>query len=346
VQADLVSAWRLSTPPNAPNRFVLNIQTEQRFAVADAIRNAGLGDSTVAPMVRGRLIAINGKAINLADFDSDRAQRLLDREFNLTYAKTIPAHNQLVAGRPLDPAAMQVSVESGIAQTLGLSLNDRLVFEIAGESVEVVVVNLRVLRWDSMQVNFFMILTPAALRDAPQSWITSVHVPSASQGMPTVDLTKILLSSFPNLTVFDLSALVSQLQRILSQVINAVQMLFGFALVSGVLVLWAALLSTRDSRLREAAVFRALGASRRQLAVAQTIELVLVGGVAGLLASAAALVIGGVLAERVFSLALEFRWSMLLLGTVIGASISLLAGWVALRPVLRTPAWRTLREAT
>jgi putative ABC transport system permease protein len=346
VQADLVSAWRLSTPPNAPNRFVLNIQTEQRFAVADAIRNAGLGDSTVAPMVRGRLIAINGKAINLADFDSDRAQRLLDREFNLTYAKTIPAHNQLVAGRPLDPAAMQVSVESGIAQTLGLSLNDRLVFEIAGESVEVVVVNLRVLRWDSMQVNFFMILTPAALRDAPQSWITSVHVPSASQGMPTVDLTKILLSSFPNLTVFDLSALVSQLQRILSQVINAVQMLFGFALVSGVLVLWAALLSTRDSRLREAAVFRALGASRRQLAVAQTIELVLVGGVAGLLASGAALVIGGVLAERVFSLALEFRWSMLLLGTVIGASISLLAGWVALRPVLRTPAWRTLREAT
>ena len=93
-------------------------------------------------------------------------------------------------------------------------------------------------------------------------------------------------------------------------------------------------------------MFRALGASRRQLAVAQTIELVLVGGVAGLLASGAALVIGGVLAERVFSLALEFRWSMLLLGTVIGASISLLAGWVALRPVLRTPAWRTLREAT
>jgi putative ABC transport system permease protein len=146
--------------------------------------------------------------------------------------------------------------------------------------------------------------------------------------------------------VFDLSALVSQLQRILSQVINAVQMLFGFALVSGVLVLWAALLSTRDSRLREAAVFRALGASRRQLAVAQTIELALVGGVAGLLASGAALVIGGVLAERVFSLALELRWSMLLLGTGIGASISLLAGWVALRPVLRTPAWRTLREAT
>jgi len=93
-------------------------------------------------------------------------------------------------------------------------------------------------------------------------------------------------------------------------------------------------------------VFRALGASRRQLAVAQTIELALVGGVAGLLASGAALVIGGVLAERVFSLALELRWSMLLLGTGIGASISLLAGWVALRPVLRTPAWRTLREAT
>jgi len=346
VQADLVNAWRLSTPPNAPNRFVLNIQTEQRHAVVDAIRNAGLGDPTIAPMVRGRLIAINDKVINLADFDSDRAQRLLDREFNLTYAKSIPAHNQLVAGRPLDPVAMQVSVESGIAQTLGLSLGDRLVFEIAGESVEVVVQNLRALRWDSMQVNFFMILTPAALRDAPQSWITSVHIPGAASGGPVVDLTKVLLPRFPNLTVFDLSALVGQLQRILSQVINAVQMLFGFALLSGILVLWAALLSTRDSRLREAAVFRALGASRGQLALAQTIELALVGGVAGLLASGAALVIGSVLAERVFSLGLEFRWSMLVLGAGFGASISLLAGWLALRPVLRTPAWRTLREIT
>jgi putative ABC transport system permease protein len=195
-----------------------------------------------------------------------------------------------------------------------------------------------------MQVNFFMILTPAALQDAPQSWITSVYIPNDAQGLPTIDLNRTLLPTFPNLTVFDLSALTDQLQRILSQVITAVQMLFGFALASGVLVLWSALLATRDARLREAAVFRALGASKRQISLAQAIELVLVGGVAGVLAAAAALGIGAALAERVFSLSLEVRWEALGLGAALGAGISLLAGWIALRPVLRTPAWRTLRE--
>lgn len=189
-----------------------------------------------------------------------------------------------------------------------------------------------------------MILTPATLQDAPQSWITSVYLPSDARGLPVVDLTRRLLSQFPNLTVFDLSALVNQLQRILSQVITAVQMLFGFALASGVLVLWAALLSTRDARMREAAVCRALGASRQQLAYAQALELMLVGAVAGLLAAAASLAIGHVLAERIFSLSLDVRWSVLLIGAAVGAGISLLAGWVALRQVLRTPAWRTLRE--
>ncbi len=346
VQADLVKAWKLSTPPDAPNRFVLNIQSDQRFGVADTIRESGLGSPVIFPMIRGRLVAINDEAIDLSKYESDRAQRLLDREFNLTYSDTIPAYNRLVSGTPMDPDLKQVSVELGIAQTLGIRLNDRLTFDIAGEPVEAMVQNFRALRWDSMQVNFFMILTPAALADAPQSWITSVHVPADDQGMPKVDLTKQLLSQFPGLTVFDLSALVNQLQRILSQVISAVQLLFGFALVSGVLVLWAALLSTKDSRLREAAVFRALGASRRQLAVAQAIELILVGAVAGFLASAAALAIGHVLAEQIFSLSLDVRWSVLLMGSLVGASVSLVAGWFALRSVLQAPAWRTLRDAS
>ncbi len=344
VQADLVNAWKLSTPADAPNRFVLNIQSDQRFAVAESITTAGLAQPNVYPMIRGRLTAVNGRSVQISDFEDDRAQRLVDREFNLTYSTSIPEHNRIVAGQPMDPDLLQVSAEVGIAKTLGISIGDRLTFEVAGEPTEVRVQNLRALRWDSMEVNFFMIMTPAALQDAPQSWITAVHVPSTPTGLPAVDLTSRLLSVFPNLTVFDLSALVNQLQRILSQVITAVQMLFGFALISGVLVLWAALLSTRDARIREAAVLRALGASSRQLALAQALELLIVGGVSGFLAAAASMSIGSVLAEQVFSLSLEPRWSVLAIGTSVGAGISLLAGWVALRPVLKIPAWRTLRE--
>lgn len=346
VQADLVAAWKLSTPPDAPNRFVLNIQSDQRFGVAQSIRDAGLQAPKLYPMVRGRLIEINGRSVQIADYEDDRAQRLVDREFNLTYAKNIPEHNRVIAGAPMDSDLAQVSVESGIAKTLGISLGDQLVFDVGGERVGVKVQNMRALRWDSMEVNFFMILTPAALQNAPQSWITSVHVPATASGLPTVDLTKRLLSVYANLTVFDLSALVNQLQRILSQVITAVQMLFGFALVSGILVLWAALLSTRDARVREAAIFRALGAGSRQLAVAQSLELILLGAVAGLLASGASLAIGHVLAERVFALSLDVRWPLLLVGAGIGAAISWLAGLIALKPVLKTPAWRTLQQVS
>jgi len=344
VQADLVKAWRMSTPADAPNRFVLNIQTDQRHAVADSIIATGLATPQLYPMVRGRLIAVNGNAVDVSDYSDDRARRLVDREFNLTYSDNIPSHNRLLAGEPLDPSLMQVSAEEGIMKTLGLRLGDRLVFEVAGEPVAVTLSSVRALRWDSMEVNFFMILSTAALQNAPQSWITSVYVPEGPDGLPVVDLTSKLISAFSNLTVFDLSALIRQLQRILNQVIFAIQMLFGFALVSGVLVLWAALLSTRDARLREAAVLRALGAGRRQLVMAQAFELLLVGGVAGLLAAGASLMIGHVLAEQIFSLALGIRWPVLLLGAATGAAISLAAGWAALWPVLRSPAWQTLRQ--
>jgi putative ABC transport system permease protein len=231
-------------------------------------------------------------------------------------------------------------MESGIMKTLGLSLGDRVTFEVAGEPVTVAAVGVRKVSWDSMRVNFFMVLSTHALGDRPQSWITSFHLPEAKSAT-----TAALVSRFPNVTVFDMSAIVRQVQGILEHVVRAVQFLFVFTLAAGVVVLYAALASSRDERIREAALMRALGASRRQLQRAQMLELGVTGGLAGLLAAFGAIAVGAVLASQVFQFDFVPRWSTVPLAMLAGAALAMVAGWFSLRSVVDSPPLASLREA-
>jgi putative ABC transport system permease protein len=190
-----------------------------------------------------------------------------------------------------------------------------------------------------MKVNFFMILSPAALERSPRTMITAYH-----QGADGVPLDGALVREFPNLTVFDTGNLVRQVQGVLDQVVLAVQFLFVLTLAAGVVVLYTALAASRDERVREAGLMRALGASRAQLSRAQVWELGLSGGLAGLLASAGAIAIGAVLARQVFQFDLDPRWGSLGWGTAAGALLAIVAGWLSLRGVLRAPPLATLRE--
>jgi putative ABC transport system permease protein len=124
LRTDLVASWRRTTPPDASNRFVINVMPEQADAFQKALREAGVRKYDWYPMIRGRLVAVNGRAVTPDDFTEDRAKRLVDREFNLSNASTRPAHNEVVAGRWTDGEAGAVSVEEGIAKTLNLKLGD------------------------------------------------------------------------------------------------------------------------------------------------------------------------------------------------------------------------------
>ena len=339
-RGDLLDSWQRASPPDAPNRFLINIQPDQREAVSDMLRSLGIRQAELLPMVRGRLIEINGKPVDVSQFDSDRARRLVDREFNLSYLSTIQQHNRTVAGRWLDPSAPEASIEIGIMQTLGLSMGDRLTFDIAGEPVEVTTVGARKVAWDSMQVNFFLIMSPSALGDRPQTWITSFYLPESRLAASNE-----LVARFPNLTVFDTSSIVQQVQAILEHVVRAVQFLFLFTLAAGVMVLYAALASSRDDRVREAGLMRALGASRAQLHRAQLFELAITGALAGLLAALGAMAIGAVLAHQVFQFDFTPRWSTLPIAIAAGTALSVIAGWFSLRSVVDSPPLATLRSA-
>ncbi|WLI88063.1 FtsX-like permease family protein [Massilia sp. R2A-15] len=340
VRGDLMSAWRSSTPADAPNRFVINIMPDQKEAVEQRLGAARVRDVVLYPMIRGRLTAINGNAIDAANYD-ENARRQVDRELNLSTMKDMQPTNQLVAGKWYSdtPGVAEASVEQGIAKSLHLKLGDVMRFDVAGQMVEARVTSLRKLEWGSMRANFFVIINPRAMAAMPQTFMTAFRLPPADSA-----LTNALTREFPNLTVIDVSGIIGQLQEVLDQVVTAVEFLFLFTLASGVLVLYAALMGSQDERTREAGLLRALGATRRQLSQAQWIEFSLVGGLAGVLAASGAAALGWALATYQFKFAWSFSPVVWLAGLAVGVACAIAGGWLGLRNVLKQPPLQTLRE--
>ena len=345
LRTDLVASWREATPPDAPNRFVINVQADQASAFQAALRGAGITQFDWFPMIRGRLVAINGRTLDTDEMTDDRARRLVEREFNLSHTSALPAHNVLTSGRWVPEEAGGLSVESGLAETFGLKLGDTMSFDIAGQPVEARVTSLRKVDWASMRVNFFVLFPNAALDNMPITYIAAFKAPTAGGPQAAIEFDNALIRQFPNLTNINVSASIAQIQGVLEQVIGAVEFLFVFTLAAGLVVLFAAVTATRESRSREFAVMRALGASGQLLAQVQRAELLGVGALAGGLASVAAVAVGWLLASQV----LGFSWQpspwVPLIGSVVGAGLSLAAGWWGLRDVLRRPVITMLRQA-
>ena len=339
LRTDLVSSWRQATPADAPDRFVINLQPEQAGAYRALLAGAGVKGDDWYPMIRGRLVSLNGQPVDPARFTDPRASRLAEREFNLSHSAQVPAHNEVVAGHWTADEADALSVEEGLATRLGLKLGDRLRFDVAGQVVQGRITSLRKVDWGSMRVNFFVLFPRSRMDGVPLSYISAFRAPAA------VGFDARLSREFPNITVIDVSASIAQVQRVLDQIIRAVEFLFAFTLVAGLVVLFAAISATREERAREFAIMRALGAGARLLGQVQRAELLGVGALAGLLAAVAAVSVGWLLARYAF----EFNWSpspwVLLAGPAAGALLALAAGWWGLRDVLRSPVLATLRRA-
>jgi putative ABC transport system permease protein len=339
LRTDLISSWRKATPPDAPNRFVINIMPEQGADFVKNIEAQGVKKYDYFPMIRGRLVAINGKATTPEDFTDDRAKRLVDREFNLSHAAKQPEHNVVTAGKWLEEEKDAISVEEGIAKDLGLKMGDALTFDIGGIQVSSKITSLRKVDWGSMRANFFVMYPLSQMPDVPATYMSAFKAPEV-KGFDNA-----LVRQFPNVTNVDMSLTINQVQRVLDQVIRAVEFLFGFTLLAGLVVLFAAVTATREERTREFAILRAVGARAQLLRQVQRAELAGVGMLAGVLASIVAVAVGWALAKYVF----EFTWNaafwVVPVSGVLGALLALTAGWWGLREVLNTPVMNTLRRA-
>ncbi len=340
LRTDLIASWQQATPADAPNRFVLNILPEQAQDFRAHLARAGVTQLDWYPMFRGRLVAINGRAVQEGDYADERARGLVEREFNLSHAAEPPPYNAIIGGHWTPDEAGAVSVEEGIAKTLGLRLGDRLSFDMGGVVSEARITSLRHVDWSSMHANFFVMYPVASMPDVAITYLAAYRAPSLA------GFDNALVRDFPNITNVDMSATLAQVQGVLGQVIRAVEFLFAFTLAAGLVVLFAAVTATREERAREFAIMRAVGARASLLRQVQRAELLGVGLLAGLLASLVAVAVGWLLARWVFDFAWTIRPWVPLAGSAAGALLAWLAGWWGLRSVLARPVVETLRRAS
>jgi putative ABC transport system permease protein len=343
VRTDLVGRWQEALPADAPNRFLINVQPDQVEPVLAQLGEAGI-DAELYPMVRGRLVARNGQVESADTYANrgERAQRLAEREFNLSWADQLrTVDNTVSAGRFWDAGhrgETLLSVEEGLAATLGWRIGDRIGFDIAGTRLEGRISNLRRVDWEGFRPNFFVLVSPGALDAFAASHIGAVHVPPEQAAV-----TDRLVHDFPNLSVIDIDSVLEQVRNTADQVAAAVEYVFYFTLLAGVLVLLAAVSASQDERLLEGGVMRAFGAGRRQLRLAHLSEFVTIGLLAGLTAAAAATVISGLIASQVFDLPWRPDWRLAVIGALLGVLAVAVAGLWATRRVVTAPPSVTLR---
>jgi putative ABC transport system permease protein len=327
VRSDLLERVQGRLPADTPNRFAINIQPQQVEPFKAALVERGLTGIDLYPMVRARLVGLNDQAFTESNFSADRARRLAEREFNLSWQATERKDNPVVAGKwwAADDKTPQFSIEEGIAKTLGLKLGDTLTYDVAGTRFTAKVTSIRKLQWDTFRPNFFVVANPGVLESFPASFITSFKLPAGQERVVNQ-----LVAQYPNVSVIDLTAIMNQVRSVSDQVSRAVEFVFLFALASGILVLYAAIVATQDERAYEGAVMRTLGAAKRQLLNMQAAEFAAIGILAGLVASIGAYGLGAALSEQ--------------LGLGAGAIGITIAGLLGTYRTVNTPPLASIRS--
>ena len=341
VRTELMSAWQAELPVDAPNHFVINIQAAERTVVTEILARHGISSPRYTPLVRARISHVNGTPINEYQAKNERAADELRDDLNLTWAATMNPNNELIEGQWWQEGNTlpQVSIDERILEEIGLGLGDRLTYAIAGESVTVTITSARRINWDTFSPNFFMVVSPDALEEMPQSFVTSFHV-EPHQRAATLDLSRALES----VSVIDIGAVLDQVRRAMARAALAVQYVFLFTFAAGITVLLAAIQSTRDERLYESALLRTLGASRGVILQGVAAEFTALGLLAGTLGAFGAGLIGYFVAAELFELDYVPGPTLWLTGLVVGGVVVGVSGTLATRSVVNEPPVSTLRR--
>jgi putative ABC transport system permease protein len=342
VRNDLLDGWQQSLPLDAPNHFMINVQSDQVDGIEQFFQQQGVKQPTLHAMVRARLTSINGRKVSSDDYAGERAKHMITREFNLSPASQPQVDNIIVAGswwQQNDQGKPLMSLEAKLADTLAIKMNDRVSFDINGSEREFTISSLRQVDWQTFNINFFTVVPPGVLDDATASWVTSLYLKPEQKSLIAP-----LVKRYPNVTVIDVEAIMSRVRNIMDRVTLAVEFIFMFSLLAGLAVLYAAIQSSQDERRHESAVLRTLGARRSVLLRGLFAEFITLGALSGLLAGFAATAMAWVLAEQVFHFPSQFNPLVGLAGITAGVVIVGIAGVLGTRSVLSQPPVETLRR--
>ena len=338
VRTSLIKEWQTQLPPDTPNHFMLNIAPEQVQEVDQLLRVNGVPSEALYPMIRGRVMSVNGEDLPQTD---DREEGRRQRGANFTWSDTLPAGNELVAGQwwETGTTAPEVSLEQEFAARLELGVGDQVGLLIGAELLVATVTSIRKLDWQSFQPNFFMVFPPRVLAAYPATFMTSFHLDADEK--PFLNQ---FIRRFPTITVIEMDVVVAQVRAIVEQVSAAIELVLAVILAAGSLVLVAGVQASVDTRMQESSILRALGARRSLILGGLAIEFAAMGLFAGLLATIAAELSVYVLQVWVMDMnyvATPWLWPI---GIALGVFLIAGLGVYSCRKVVSSPPLAVLRE--
>lgn len=320
VRHDLIENWQAQLPPETPNRFVINIQPDQLEDVKKMFSTVKvLNKLHFYPMVRGRLIEINQKPVRVENYSDRRTRQLLTREFNLSYAQNVLINpsSRLVQGTAWTQQQASkenlISIEKDLAARFGLKIGDTLTYSVSGEKMIGRIFNIRTVKWNSFEVNFFVIFSPTFLEQAAKSWITSFYLPPNAVAFETK-----LTQAFPNLTIIDTTHIVQQIQSLIDKIILLIQGVFMFALLAGLLILNTVFTSIKKEQHAEISIQKYLGATTKRLLTDKLFEIICLGSITGFIAASLALFAEWGFSYYVFDMTIRFNSILLFIGILCG----------------------------
>ncbi len=341
VRNDLLSEWRRSLPADTPNFFFINIPPDEHQQFTAFLEERGAQHARARPMVRARMTHINGAPIDGIKFTTRRGREFANRDQNITWAETLGNDNVLTAGKWFtaeDFGKPLVSVSTEYMEEMGLELGDELQFDIAGETRTAKISSVREVKWDSFQPNFFLMFAPGLLEGSQGTWMTAAHM-TTTNPKTIADLVR----RFPSVSVFNVDDLLRQVRSVIDKAVAAVQSVFLFTLLAGLVVLIAAVQASREERRYESAMLRTLGANRSTVLKGLLSEFAALGVLSGGLASAGASIAGVYIASNVLQIPYTPDPMVWFYGLVGGGLLVCFAGWLATRSVVNQPPVLTLR---
>ncbi len=336
LQTNLLDEFSLNLAADAPDMYLIDIQPQQREGVAELITKELGAKPELIPTLRARIAEINGQAINTNFDDKDKSREqqqnqgqnqgqnrgMLMRDYVCTYRNYVDPNEQVIAGTFWDssPATQpEISIEEIVQKELKLNLGDAMTFDFAGTRVTAKVTSVRRVDWKGARIGFFVVFRPGALDALPQQMlITAVKAPPP--GAARVNFQRGLLERFGNISVIDVRDILEAASKVIDTVSTAVTFVGGFVFLSGLLILIGSIAMTKYHRLYESAILKTLGAKRKLIVLITLIEYGVLGALAGLIGSAAAIL----LSWSVSKYALEIGWSFVPSINVVGVGLTLL----------------------
>ena len=343
IQFDLLDYINKSAPVDAPNFFFIDIQPDQAGPFKKAVKKIPEARLTaMVPMIRSRLSAVAGKPIKKMKFDNQRTKRFFHREFVLTYSGTLPEENTIIEGKwwgKDEDNFPTVSVEKDAAHTLGISLGSQLTLSVQGTLVTPTVTSIRTVNWNNRRTNFYMILSPASVKGLSYNFVATAQVPEEDELALQTSVTE----SLSNVTAISTRQILMRAREVLDRVSLLVRMLSVFTIATGLVILSSAIASTKFRRMREAAILKTVGATKKILAGILGYEYLLLGLIAGGVGSLLSVLFSYEIAEHLIQIDWRFRPAPIIIAIMATVflvwSVGLLSSW----SILKNKPLQTLR---